>query len=1058
MIDIESNENKTPLIFNKRLPKHSAIRNQITNAYRMDETAAVEALLANNKIPAQSEKHILQRAEHLVENVRKSRLGGGGLDAFLIQYDLSSEEGVALMCLAEALLRVPDKLTIDRLIKDKVSSGNWGAYRGQSESSFVNAATWGLMLTGKLLKQNETKPTLLARSLKGLVKRSGEPIIRKAVGEAMKILGKQFVRGHTIAEALSHAPKREAMGYRFSYDMLGEVARTTEDAERYWQAYADAIKQIGHYAKTDDVIVNPGISVKLSALHPRYEFSQRDTVVPILIDRVLTLAIMAKEANIGFTVDAEEADRLGMSLDIIHGVFTHPSLGDWEGFGLAVQAYQKRAPFVLDWIVDLCRDQKRRMMVRLVKGAYWDTEIKDSQVNGYENYPVFTRKASTDVSYLVCAQKMIAAKNEIYSQFATHNAHTVATLMELMGDRRDYEFQCLQGMGRTLYDQIVGKDNDNIPCRIYAPVGQHRDLLAYLVRRLLENGANTSFVNRIVDEKLPVHEIIADPIEKIRNLKKIMHPHIPLPENIFGLKRKNASGIDLSDLDALKELGSAMDKASDIAWVAKPLIAHAPASKQAEPVINPADNTQIIGQVINATSQDVEMAIAQATTVCDEWNNVTVQKRAACLQKAADLFEEHMPELMAIVVKEAGKTIPDAVAEVREAVDFCRYYAKMGKKTLKTMDLPGPTGEINQLQMHGRGVIACISPWNFPLAIFTGQITAALVAGNAVIAKPAEQAPLIAARAVELLHEAGIPEKVLQLLPGSGEIVGAALTKDPRINGVMFTGSTDTARLINQTLAEREGPIVPLIAETGGQNAMIADSTALPEQLVMDVITSAFGSAGQRCSALRVLFIQEDVADRTITMLKGAMAELRIGDPGLLHNDIGPVIDEDAKAMLEAHAQRMDKEARLIYKLPEPHDLPEGTFFTPRVYEIPSIDILPTEIFGPFLHVVRYKADKLDQVINAINNTGYGLTLGIHTRIDEVADYIQQRVKAGNAYVNRNMIGAVVGVQPFGGEGLSGTGPKAGGPHYLARLCTERTFTVNTAATGGNATLMTLGE
>jgi len=753
MIDLQPNENNSLLIFSQRLPKHSSIRNLITHAYRMDEAAAVEALLANNKIPAESEKRILQRAETLVENIRKSRLGGGGLDAFLVQYDLSSAEGVALMCLAEAMLRVPDKRTIDHLIRDKVSAGNWDAYRGQSESSFVNAATWGLMLTGKLLKQSDAKPNTLGRALKSLVKRSGEPFIRKAVGEAMKILGRQFVRGRTIAEALSHAPKKEAMGYRFSYDMLGEAARTSEDAERYWQAYADAIKQIGEYAKKDDVIASPGISVKLSALHPRYEFSQRDTVVPILIDRLLTLAIMAKEANIGFTVDAEEANRLGMSLDIIHGVFTHPSLGDWEGFGLAVQAYQKRAPFVLDWIIDLCREQKRRMMVRLVKGAYWDTEIKDSQVNGYVGYPVFTRKATTDVSYLVCAQKMIAAQDEIYSQFATHNAHTVATLIELMGERRDFEFQCLQGMGRTLYDQIISKKNENIPCRIYAPVGQHKDLLAYLVRRLLENGANTSFVNRIVDEKLPIKEIIANPIEKIRNLKRIIHPHIPLPENIFGSKRKNASGVDLSDIDALKKLANAMNKAAEIAWVAKPLMGRAPSSKQAEPVMNPADNNRIIGQVINATSADVEIALDQAAAVCDEWDRVPVQKRAACLQKAADLFEEHMPELMAIAVKEAGKTIPDAIAEVREAIDFCRYYAKMAKKTLEVQDLPGPTGEANQLQMHGRGVIACISPWNFPLAIFAGQITAALVAGNAVIAKPAEQTPLIAARAVELLQK-----------------------------------------------------------------------------------------------------------------------------------------------------------------------------------------------------------------------------------------------------------------------------------------------------------------
>lgn len=1044
------------MLFPNPLPEQNPLRTAITRAYHEDETICVERLLQQATLSTDALQRINNTARDLVQKVRDKRLKGAGLDAFLYEYDLSSAEGIALMCLAEALLRIPDKKTMDDLLRDKITNVDWISHAGKSDSFFVNAATWGLVLTGKVLTPNESK---LGGVLKDFVKRSGAPIIRKSVQQAMKLLGHQFVMGETIEDAIKRAVESEAQGYRYSYDMLGEAARTMADAERYFTAYQKAIEMIGKAAQGKGFIEGPGISIKLSALHPRYEFAHRELVVPILAGKLKTLALQAKAHNIGLTVDAEEADRLETSLDIIEAVFADPALNGWEGFGLAVQSYQKRAPFVIDWLVDLARKHQRRWMVRLIKGAYWDAEIKNAQVRGLASYPVFTRKASTDVSFIACARKILQFPAEIYPQFATHNAYTVAAVLEMAGDNRNFEFQCLHGMGHTLYDQVVGPNNLNIPARVYAPVGGHEDLLAYLVRRLLENGANTSFVNRIVDANVPIADIIADPVARVRSLDFKPHPKIPLPHDIYGAERKNSVGIDLTDQNELRDLQQAMEKALTKTWTAGPIInGIEQTSAHAEPVRNPANRQQIVGQVVLATVEQTEQAIAGAYQAAARWDMTDVVERALCLDRAADLFEKRMPEFMALATCEAGKTAADGIAEVREAIDFCRYYATRARQDLDLHLLPGPTGELNQLTLHGRGVIGCISPWNFPLAIFIGQVTAALVAGNCVIAKPAGQTPLIAAAAVRVLHEAGIPKDVLHYLPGSGSVVGAKLVADERVAGIVFTGSTETARGINQTLANRTGAIVPLIAETGGQNAMIVDSSALPEQVVADVVNSAFGSAGQRCSALRVLFVQEDIAPKLISMLRGAMAELKLGDPSLLDTDIGPVIDEGARKTLQDHFERMQKEAKLIYQVSLPSNAIQGTYFAPCAFEIDSLSRLTREVFGPVLHIIRYAAKDLDKVIEAINNTGYGLTLGIQSRIDGNIQYICERLRVGNQYVNRTMIGAVVGVQPFGGEGLSGTGPKAGGPHYLLRMCTERALSVNTTAAGGNASLLCLTE
>jgi RHH-type proline utilization regulon transcriptional repressor/proline dehydrogenase/delta 1-pyrroline-5-carboxylate dehydrogenase len=1038
------------------LPPESPLRGAVREAYRADETAAVKRILAAAELPADSLDRIAERARQLVSAVRKARVGKGGIDAFLHEYALSSQEGIALMCLAEALLRIPDAETVDRLIRDKIAPADWETHLGRSDSLFVNASTWALMLTGRLVR-GEARARDLASTLRRLVARSGEPVIRQAVTSAMRILGRQFVMGRTIGEALERARGPEREGYRHSYDMLGEAARTMADARRYFDSYAAAIAAIGQEAAGRPVDEAPGISVKLSALHPRYELAQHDRVMRELLPAVATLARQAKAAGIGFTIDAEESERLDPSLDLIEAVATDPTLAGWDGLGLALQAYQKRALPTVDWLVDLARRARRRLMVRLVKGAYWDSEIKRSQERGLDGYPVFTRKVATDVSYIAAAKRLLAAPDAFYPQFATHNAHTLSAVLEIAGNRRDYEFQRLHGMGEALYDEVVGADKLGRPCRVYAPVGSHEDLLAYLVRRLLENGANTSFVNRIVDERAPVDEIIADPIARLRRLAVKPHPRIPLPRDLFAPERRNARGIDLSDPHRLAELDAAMTAAAARPWRAAPLVGGVELGGAEREAFDPADRRCRIGSVVEADAAATEQALARAAAAAPAWDALGPGRRADALDRAADLYESAMPELMALIVREGGRTVPDALSEVREAVDFCRYYAARARRDLAPQALPGPTGERNSLALHGRGVFACISPWNFPLAIFTGQIAAALAAGNAVIAKPAEQTPLVAMAAIRLLHEAGVPVDALHLLPGDGK-VGARLVRDLRIAGVAFTGSTETARTINLELAQRGGPIVPLIAETGGQNALIADSSALPEQVVGDVLASAFNSAGQRCSALRVLYLQTDIADRVLAMLAGAMEELRIGDPALLSTDVGPVIDEEARAALLRHAEEMGRSARPIYETALPAGTEHGVFFGPRAFEIDGVARLKGEVFGPILHVVRWRGDRLGAVLEEIAATGFGLTLGVHSRIDETVEEVRRRVRVGNVYVNRNIIGAVVGVQPFGGEGLSGTGPKAGGPHYLYRFATERTVSVDTTAAGGNASLLSLED
>ncbi len=1046
------------MIFESPPPPADPLRARLRAAYREDETAVVERLLASAELPAPMLDRIAERARGLVEKVRRERVGQGGLDAFLHEYELSSREGVVLMCLAEALLRIPDAETANLLIKDKLADADWERHLGGSESLFVNASTWALMLTGRVIRLDKDGEDL-AGVLRRLVARSGEPVIRQAVTQAMRILGRQFVMGRTIEEALERARGPEKRGYRYSYDMLGEAARTARDAERYDHAYRHAIAAIGRASQGRGPIEGPGISVKLSALHPRYEFAQRARVMAELVPRLAALARLAKEADIGFTVDAEEAERLELSLDVIAAVSADPALAGWNGFGLAVQAYQKRVLPLIDCLGEIARRDRRRLMLRLVKGAYWDSEIKQSQERGLPGYPVFTRKLSTDVSYLAAAKRLLADPEAFYPQFATHNAHTLAAVLEMAGNRRDFEFQRLHGMGEALYAHVVPAEAGGYPCRVYAPCGSHEDLLAYLVRRLLENGANTSFVNRIVDEKLPIEEIIADPVARVRRLKEKPHPRIPLPAAIYGPQRRNSAGIDLTDVTRLVPLAEAMTRAAGQKWRAQPLIGGAAQGGKARPILDPSDRRRRVGEVAEADPAAVDRALARAVRAQPEWNAAGAEARARCLEQAADLLERDHAVLMALAVREAGKTVPDALAEVREAVDFLRYYAGRARADFaKPMELPGPTGERNQLALAGRGVFACISPWNFPLAIFCGQVSAALAAGNAVVAKPAEQTPLIAMRAVELLQRAGVPGDVLHLLPGDGPTVGAPLAADPRIAGVAFTGSTETAQAINRSLAARDGPIATLIAETGGQNVMIVDSSALPEQVVRDILTSSYQSAGQRCSALRVLCVQEDIADKLLDMLAGAMAELKVGDPGLLSTDVGPVIDEEAKHQLEAHAGRMAREAKTVYRVRLDPACEAGTFVAPQAFEIDRLDRLEREVFGPILHVLRFRQDRLDQLLEAVDRLGYGLTLGIHSRIDSTVRRIHRRLRVGNTYVNRNVIGAVVGVQPFGGERLSGTGPKAGGPHYLLRFATERTLTIDTTAAGGNASLLSLQE
>ncbi|HDX1179490.1 TPA: bifunctional proline dehydrogenase/L-glutamate gamma-semialdehyde dehydrogenase PutA [Pasteurella multocida] len=1000
------------------LPKLTSLREPLSQHYRIDETTLVQKLLSDAEIPSDLQSKIQQLARKLVENVRNARQNASGVDALMHEFSLSSQEGVALMCLAEALLRIPDKATADKLIRDKISKGNWRSHIGQSPSMFVNAAAWGLLITGKLVSTHSEQQ--LSSSLTKLIAKGGEPLIRKGVEVAMRLLGKQFVTGETIEQAIKNGEKRFQQGFRYSYDMLGEAALTEEDAARYYQDYVDSIHAVGQRSSGLGVYAASGVSIKLSAIHPRYSLSQHQRVIDELYPKVKQLFLLAKQYDIGLNIDAEEADRLDISLDLVDRLLADPDLAHFNGIGLVVQAYQKRCTFVIDYLIEQARKHQHKMMVRLVKGAYWDSEIKRAQTDGAEGYPVFTRKVHTDVSYIACAKKLLAAQDVIYPQFATHNAQSLATVYHLAQGKR-FEFQCLHGMGETLYDQVVGKHNLNVQCRIYAPVGSYKTLLAYLVRRLLENGANSSFVNHIVDDSIPVEALILDPVQKAKETEGTMHPKTPLPRDLFAGKRVNSKGYDLTDALQLQQLQNALTELSHTEYEAYPLLENttAPTGKP-RLVFNPAKRATLVGRVIDAREEDVEQAFENALRHKGNWANTPVEQRAVILEKMADLMEQHMPQLFDLAVREAGKTLNNAIAEVREAVDFCRYYAQEARK-LGNENPP-------------RGIVVAISPWNFPLAIFIGEVCSALVTGNVVIAKPAEQTSLMAHFAVKLFQQAGLPIGVLQCLCGSGKVIGEKLVSDPRVDGVIFTGSTDTAKRINQNLA-KHNKLIPLIAETGGQNAMIVDSSALAEQVVLDVLNSAFDSAGQRCSALRVLYVQHDVAPHILTMLKGAMAELKVGNPQHLTTDVGPVIDEMAQKRLLQHIETMRTVAKDCYQVPvDPEMQQQGIFVPPTLFELENLHHLKHEVFGPVLHVVRFHASEFNQVIAQINSTGFGLTSGIHSRIDESIHHWLEQVYAGNLYVNRNTVGAVVGVQAFGGRGLSGTGPKAGGPFYLQRL------------------------
>jgi RHH-type proline utilization regulon transcriptional repressor/proline dehydrogenase/delta 1-pyrroline-5-carboxylate dehydrogenase len=1001
------------------IEKRDGLRAAIDAAYRVPETDCVPALLQAATLPASTQAQARALARQLVEGLR-ARPTTGLVQGLMREYALSSQEGVALMCLAEALLRIPDGATRDALIAGTIGGGAWRAHLGHSPSPFVNAATWGLLITGRLVGTFDESG--LSSALTRLVARSGAPIIRAGVDTAMRVMGEQFVCGETIEAAIHTARRLEAQGFRYSYDMLGEAAATAQDAARYLASYEQALQAIGAASAGRGIYEGPGLSIKLSALHPRYQRAQRRRVMEELLPRLKSLVLLARQYDVGVNIDAEESERLDLSLDLLEALCGDPDLAGWNGVGFVVQAYQKRAAPVIHFLIDLARRTRRRIMVRLVKGAYWDSEIKRAQVEGLEGFPVFTRKIHTDVSYIACARLLLGAPGEVYPQFATHNALTLATVHALAGANfyaGQYEFQCLHGMGEPLYQQVVGPAHLNRPCRIYAPVGSHETLLAYLVRRLLENGANTSFVHRIADPTTPLDALLEDPVDAARALdpQGAPHPKIALPRDLFAGRRANSAGVDLSSEARLAELGATL-----AASEARTRLAGEGADWR--PVVNPADITDIVGQVAFADAEQIAAAIAGAARAWPAWRDRPPSERAAILVRAAALFESRAGELAGLMCREAGKTLPNALGDVREAIDFLRYYAaQIGEGFANATHRP-------------LGVVACISPWNFPLAIFTGQASAALAAGNVVIAKPAEETPLVAAEAIRIFHEAGAPEPVITLLPGDGE-VGAALTAHPEIAAVLFTGSIEVARIIQRALAKRlgaDGGPIPLIAETGGQNALIVDSSALAEQVAADVLSSAFDSAGQRCSALRVLCLQEDVAERITAMLKAAIAELSVGRPDRLSTDIGPVISPDALATLTAHVARMRARGFAVHAPPLGEDAARGNFMAPTLIEIERVGDLVREVFGPVLHVLRFQRDGLGALIDQLNASGYALTGGVHSRIDATIDLVSQRLGAGNIYVNRNIIGAVVGVQPFGGHGLSGTGPKAGGPLYLKRL------------------------
>ncbi len=1025
----------------------------INHHYLADESDTVRELIALARAKPILSTAIDETALKLVEGVRSQRQKTSGLHAFLNHYDLSSQEGIILMCLAEALLRIPDVATTDKLINDKLSVANWEKHLGRSASFFVNASTWALMLTGKTLEKpiDGSKNTL-----KAFFNRVEAPVIRTALKSAMAIMAFEFVMGRSIDEALQRGRKGKNNLNRYSFDMLGEAALTLEDANRYQTAYAEAIRKIGESTdKNEHLICRPGISIKLSALYPRYEYSQKQRACAELTCRLLALARLAKESGISLTIDAEEAERLELSLLVFEHVYRHSELNNWEGLGLAVQAYQKRALPVLKWLNALADDVGKIIPVRLVKGAYWDTEIKSAQEKGLRDFPVFTRKCNTDVSYLACVRYLLDECENIFPQFATHNAHTLSYIYH-HADGKGYEFQRLHGMGEELYNEVISNEKLNVPCRVYAPVGAHADLLPYLVRRLLENGANTSFVNQLGHQDRDISQIVVDPVDLVeRNNEQYRHPHIKLPSELFDDQRVNSSGVNFADDHEYAPLAADVDKAINKHWMVRPRVNGQFLSGKKMNVFDPANINNQIGVAEFADEPVIKHALDTATNAWSAWNNTDAATRAHILENAADQFEQHRASLIGLCVREAGKTIRDAHDDVREAIDFLRYYASSCRACFRhPIDLPGPTGESNRLGYQGRGVFACISPWNFPVAICTGQMAAALVAGNTVLVKPARQTSLVAGLICQILYQAGVPEEVLSFLPSSGREFGEHALSDERIAGVVFTGSTDTAQRINRQLAQRDGALAMIIAETGGQNAMLVDSSALPEQVVKDIVHSAFNSAGQRCSALRVIYLQDEIADRILDMLTGHLQEIVIGDPVNLSTDVGPVIDRASMEALEEHISTMQEKGKLLYRCGAPSAEMNGYFVPPAVIEIERISQLEGEVFGPVLHVIRYRAEDLHHIVNDINHYGYGLTLGIHSRIEGKAEEIRKIARVGNIYVNRNMVGAVVGVQPFGGCRLSGTGPKAGGPNYLLRFATEQTYTVNTSAIGGNATLL----
>jgi RHH-type proline utilization regulon transcriptional repressor/proline dehydrogenase/delta 1-pyrroline-5-carboxylate dehydrogenase len=1074
--------------------------------YAEDDRRIAERLLARAHLAPAREKRVDEQARRLIGAIRADRGGLGGVEEMLREYALSTREGLALMVLAEALLRIPDAATADQLIEDKLGQGDFAHHAAKSEAFLVNASAWALGISARIISPGETPEGILGQ----LAKRLGLPALRAATRQAMRVLGSHFVLGQTIEEALERAHSGGGRLYRYSFDMLGEGARTAPDARRYYESYAAAIEEIGRSAGNEPLPSRPGISVKLSALHPRFEAVSRERVMREIVPVVADLARRARSYDLNLTVDAEEADRLELSLDVIAAVASETALAGWDGFGLAVQAYQKRAGAVIDWVTELGQALDRRLMVRLVKGAYWDTEIKRAQERGLDDYPVFTRKAMTDLNYMACAERLLQLRTRLFPQFATHNALTVASIVERAGGVEGYEFQRLHGMGEALYEALLA-EMPGAACRIYAPVGGHRDLLAYLVRRLLENGANSSFVSVAADPNVPVESLLRRPADIIGGADGARHPRIPLPRDLYAPARRNSAGVEFGHRESLEALVAEIKVFSVTPASAAPLVAGYAMAGTKRLITSPIDAVTPVGTVEDATPDIADQAMEAARAGFREWSETPAARRAAILRYVADLLEARRGRLLHLLQSEGGKTLDDAVSEVREAADFCRYYAAQGAEQFgEGRRMPGPTGESNVLRLRGRGPFVAISPWNFPLAIFLGQVAAALMAGNTVVAKPAEQTPLIAAEAIRLMHAAGVPPSALHFVPGDGEI-GARLVTHPDVAGVVFTGSTEVAQHINRALAARHGAIVPFIAETGGVNAMIVDATALPEQVADDVAASAFRSAGQRCSALRLLCLQEDVAERMIEMIVGSARELKVGDPREVATHTGPVIDAEAKEKLEAHIARMKREAlRTLYAGGVAEALPArapaaeegaglrlprvsefslsamaarpaesaqppgqaapahadfsalgqglGYYVAPHIFELARPEDLAEEVFGPILHIVRYRADDLEAVLAAIEGTGYGLTLGVHSRIDATVERIARRLAVGNVYVNRNMIGAVVGVQPFGGHGLSGTGPKAGGPHYLLRFATEQTVTVNTAAAGGNASLIAMGD